>query len=654
MAPSLNAVEDFERMVLESRMLATNWVFHQSNQNDKEALKGLHDLDYPVIQNKIFTLESRWPDKNSVMDEINSAFADFERIISYEKEIMHTLSNLEDYEDPESKNHAEALLEEHIFPLTQRLSEKINKIHSVKTAEFEKFEAQLAGSSNNLRFSLIGLSICLAVIGIGLAYYFSNLITKPIEKLKNVINNLGKGDLAKPNLEVNSLELITMIESVNQLIDNLKKTTEFANAIGRREFETQYEPLSRQDELGYSLIRMRDNLKSSETQLIQAKEQAEAAASAKSQFLSNMSHEVRTPMNAIIGLCNLLLEEEGLTGKQWENLKSIKLSADNLLQVLNDILDIAKIDSGTLSVQEYDFDIQELVSQLVKIAGIKAAERDLVIGFHIDDRIPNMLKGDGGRLNQILLNLMDNAVKFTEQGSVKIKVNLNQKVGKRHHILFEIIDSGIGIPSDKHEIIFESFKQIRDGHTRQYGGTGLGLAITQKLVSLMGGEIKVESEPDKGSRFYFELGFEEGKKAENQKENSRTKPAVRSLKGRKVLIVEDNFINQVLMTEIMKKWETEFAIAKNGMEAIQELEKTNFDIVLMDLQMPVMDGYEATENIRKINSTVINPHVPVIAVSADAYETTRIKAFEAGVSDYISKPFNHENLFELIVKYLHA
>lgn len=676
-SPSVMAIKDFENMVLESKTLATNWIYLQQNNTVKKQLSDIHLRRYPLLKSTIQSLVKKW-ESSEQQEHMTQALSDFEKILISEKGIMETLVAFEDYNQPQLKFESMSVLEDEVIPTSDKLMQRLSQIFLAKNNELIEYNRLFLDSEKLLKNVIIGLSALLILMAFLFSMYLSRLITRPMVTLKNVINQLGKGELEKPDLIIRENEIGEMIQSVHQLIEALKVTTEFANRIGNRDFSADFNPLSPKDDLGHALLRMRDNIKRSEAQLIRARDEAEQAAAAKSQFLSNMSHEIRTPMNAIIGLTELLIKEPNLTEKQWENLSIIKLSAENLLEIINDILDISKIDSGTLTIQNSHFNLREVVSQAVKIAGIKSKENHIQISCSVADEIPDRLQGDGVRLNQILLNLVHNSIKFTDRGFVKVSVTqvAQNQPEAEIHLMFEVLDTGMGIPSEKHEEIFESFKQLKEDHSRKWGGIGLGLSITRKLVTLMGGKIGLESAPGEGSRFWVALAFGlqdtepttqpiQPESAENPSTPADRAPVspsdrpdmkaqaalnsdIRSLENIRVLIVEDNFINQVLMIEIMKKWNATFAVAANGAEALTELEKTDFDIVLMDLQMPVMDGYEATRHIRDLASAVRNHKIPILAVSADAYESTRVRALETGMDDYISKPFQHGNLYQKI------
>lgn len=386
-----------------------------------------------------------------------------------------------------------------------------------------------------------------------------------------------------------------------------------------------------------------------ETQLILSKELAENAASSKSQFLSTMSHEIRTPMNAVIGFTHLLLQLNPRP-EQAEYLQLLKFSAENLLVLINDILDFSKIEAGRIEFEEADFLIKELVSNIRLALLQKAEEKNIQLKLLIDQDLPNAVNGDPVRLGQILTNLISNALKFTEEGKVTIVASLNKKTNEHTIIDFEVSDTGIGISPDKLENIFESFTQASADTTRNFGGTGLGLTITKKLLELMGSEIKVTSELGRGSVFYFTLALKNSSMQFAGHLNDHLSMDEKSLKGVKVLIAEDNQINVILAKQYMKLWDIECDVAENGLIALAMVQTNNYDMVLMDLQMPEMDGYQATSAIRKLRGEKYKT-LPIIALTASAMLDIKDKAFAVGMNDYISKPFNPKDLYKKIAFY---
>ncbi len=389
--------------------------------------------------------------------------------------------------------------------------------------------------------------------------------------------------------------------------------------------------------------------KQAQLDLLKAKDEAEAAARAKTEFLSNMSHEIRTPMNAIIGITDLMLDKE-MDKEAKQFLKSVKHSADNLLVIINDILDFAKIDSGKLSFERIPFNLHVLLGEVKNTFNHKAVEKGISLTLTFNNTLPETLRGDPYRLNQILLNLISNAIKFTDQGSVDIKVEVIRSDSHLCRLLITISDTGIGIPVHKQQAIFESFTQAYTDVTRKFGGTGLGLAITKNLVQLQGGSIMLKSELNKGSSFFVELPYEHVDIAELNTEKVLEQKE-KDLTGFHILVAEDNQMNQFVIKQILSKWNASFIIVENGIEAIRELEEQYYDLVMMDLQMPEMSGYGATSAIRAKNSGVLNPSVPIIAITADAFIDTKLKVFESGMNDFITKPIDKDELYAKIIKH---
>ncbi|MEX0810972.1 MAG: ATP-binding protein [Chitinophagales bacterium] len=389
-------------------------------------------------------------------------------------------------------------------------------------------------------------------------------------------------------------------------------------------------------------------MKEKERELNFAKELAEDAMKAKEHFLSTMSHELRTPMNAVIGCTNLLMDQNPDKEEQ-ENLEILKFSANNLLAIINDILDLSKIDAGKLSLSNEAFDPRKLFSKIEKLHSVSAKEKEIALELHFDKNIPQQFNGDPNRLNQILNNLISNAIKFTHKGKVSIHANCNFNKNNKAELTVKVKDSGIGIPKEKQQNIFDSFTQVHSHkNDKLYGGTGLGLTITKKLIELQNGSISIESKVGKGSEFTFTLPLsysQVGVKEAVKELNSNKK----SLKGIHILVVEDNPINRKIATRFLEKWDITISIAENGVQAIDSIKENTPDLILMDLQMPVMDGYEATKKIRKIRNAKIKK-LPIIALSASATTVEKKRAIESGVNHYITKPFKPEELRSSIEK----
>ncbi len=376
-----------------------------------------------------------------------------------------------------------------------------------------------------------------------------------------------------------------------------------------------------------------------------AKKELEESVQVKEQFLANMSHEIRTPMNAIMGFTQQL-QKTTSPAEQKQYIDIIKTSGANLLVIINDILDFSKLRSGKIDFEKIDFSLHETISSLIALLQPKAREKNLAILTDIDKQISDNLTGDPTRLNQILTNLLSNAIKFTNEGEIKIRVDIVSEDAQNVELKFSVIDRGIGIPEEKLASIFEAFTQASSATTRKFGGTGLGLAIVKQLVEHQGGEITVNSKLGKGSVFSFTLPFKKGEgKIKESKTDLTELSKVMPPEGLKVLLVEDNELNALLAEKVLSDWKWKVELAENGFTALEKVKQNGFDIVLMDIQLPGMDGYETTRRIRK----EFQSPIPIIAMTAHALVGEKEKCLEAGMDGYISKPFEPENLYMKIL-----
>jgi two-component system sensor histidine kinase/response regulator len=384
-----------------------------------------------------------------------------------------------------------------------------------------------------------------------------------------------------------------------------------------------------------------------------AKREADSANRAKSEFLANMSHEIRTPMNAILGLTHLGLD--ATPEKQREYLAKINGSAELLLNILNDILDFSKIEAGKISLENVDFDLHEVMDRLSSAVGAQAREKHLDFIIQIAPETPRFLRGDPLRLGQIFMNLANNAVKFTGRGSVTVNVTALAQGSDKVMLRYSVSDTGIGLTPEQRERLFGAFSQADASTTRKFGGTGLGLAISKRLAELMGGEISVESEYGKGSKFHFSAPFSQGEAcpdATPSEVNTRrtvTESERARWRGARILVAEDNPLNQQVIQEFLAKVGLDVVIAENGLEAVETAWRQSFDMVLMDIQMPVMDGLQATRKLREIPRFA---GTPIIALTANVFRADIERCIAAGMNDHVSKPIKVDELFSKLGKWL--
>lgn len=380
---------------------------------------------------------------------------------------------------------------------------------------------------------------------------------------------------------------------------------------------------------------------------LQAKEIAEQASKAKSDFLAMISHEIRTPMNGVIGLTDLMLYSE-VSSSQREYLTMIRSSSNALLDIINEILDFSRIEAGTLTLAVAPLRLRDLVRDTFVPLAVRAQEKSLAFHWEIAPNVPDALDGDAGRLRQIMINLVGNAIKFTESGEVN--VSITQQSGAPEGqvcLLFAVRDTGIGIPLEKQAAIFQPFQQADNSISRRYGGTGLGLAISSQLIGMMGGKLLVESDPGNGSIFHFSAPFQKTVQVQTPPPEGRRHVLAQAARPLDILLAEDNAVNRMLAVRLLNKVGHQVTVAENGRVALDSWINKKPDVILMDVQMPVMDGLEATQQIRQ-QERLVGGRTPIIALTANAMSSDREKCLQAGMDDFLSKPFNVQDLLDVL------